>query len=41
MKLSLGINGAAYNAQRLIVAGPGANAENKMRLEVTYSVVSE
>ena len=39
--LSLGINGAAYNAQRLVLNGPEAAEGEKMRLEVTYSIVSE
>ena len=38
--LSLGINGGAYNAHRLIVNGPEAEA-NKLRIEITYSIVSE
>ena len=39
--LSFGINGAGYSAQRMIVNGPQSAEENKMRLEVTYSIVSE
>ena len=39
--LSLGINGASYNAQRLVVSGPEALEGEKMRLEVTYSIVNE
>ena len=39
--LSFGINGAGYNAYRMIVNGPDAIEENRMRLEVTYSVVNE
>ena len=39
--LSLGINGAGYNAHRLVLNGPQSTAENKMRLEVTYSYVNE
>lgn len=39
--LSLGINGAAYNAQRFIINGPEAELGEKMRLEVTYSIVNE
>jgi hypothetical protein len=39
--LSLGINGAAYNAQRLVINGPKALDGEKMRLEVTYSIVKE
>ena len=33
--LSLGINGAAYNATRYVINGPEATTEEKMRLEVT------
>lgn len=39
--LSLGINGSAYNAQRLVINGPEATEGEKMRLEVTYSIVNE
>lgn len=39
--LCLGINGAAYNASRLIVNGPESNEMEKMRFEVTYSIVNE
>lgn len=39
--LSLGINGAAYNAYRWIVNGPEAEEGERMRLEVTYSIVNE
>ena len=39
--LSFGINGAGYNAYRMIVNGPESNEANKMRLEVTYSLVNE
>lgn len=39
--LSFGINGAGYNAHRMILNGPESNEENKMRLEVTYSLVNE
>ena len=38
--ISFGINGAAYNATRWIMNGPGNN-ENKLRVEVTYSLVGE
>lgn len=38
--LSLGINGGAYNAQRLVVNGPEAE-NNPMRVEITYSIVNE
>ena len=39
--LSLGINGAAYNATRYVINGPDATDGEKMRLEVTYSIVNE
>ena len=39
--LCLGINGAAYNASRLVINGPESNEMEKMRLEVTYSIVNE
>ena len=39
--LSLGINGASYNAQRMVAAGPEATDGEKMRLELTYSIVKE
>ena len=39
--LSLGINGAGYNAHRMLINGPQAVEERKMRLEVTYSLVNE
>ncbi len=39
--LSLGINGAGYNAYRMIINGPESQQDNKMRLEVTYSLVNE
>lgn len=39
--LCLGINGAAYNANRLVINGPESNETKKMRLEVTYSIVNE
>jgi hypothetical protein len=39
--LSFGINGAGYNAHRMILNGPESNEENKMRLKVTYSLVNE
>lgn len=39
--LSLGINGAAYNATRYVINGPDATTGDKMRLEVTYSIVNE
>lgn len=38
--ISFGINGASYNAARWIVNGPGKE-ENKLRVEVTYSLVGE
>lgn len=39
--LSFGINGAGYNAFRMIINGPDSNETKKMRLEVTYSLVNE
>lgn len=39
--VSLGINGAAYNASRLVINGPDAPVGEKMRLEVSYSIVNE
>ena len=39
--LSFGINGAGYNAHRMIINGPQSMEEKKMRLEVTYSIVNE
>ena len=39
--LSLGINGAGYNAHRMLINGPEATENSKMRLEVTYSLVNE
>ena len=39
--LSLGINGAGYNATRYVINGPEATTGEKMRLEVTYSIVNE
>jgi len=41
MGLSLGINGASYNAQRLVINGPDVPVGEKMKLEVTYSIVNE
>ena len=41
MGLSLGINGASYNAQRLVINGPNVPVGEKMKLEVTYSIVNE
>ncbi len=38
--VSLGINGASFNASRWIMNGPG-NEENRLRVEVTYSLVGE
>ena len=37
----LSITGAAYNAQRWIIAGPEAEEENKLRCEIKYSIVGE
>ena len=39
--LSLSINGSAYNASRYVINGPEALSGEKMRLEVTYSIVNE
>jgi len=39
--LSLGINGASYNAHRMVVNGPEATEGEKLHLEVTYSIVKE
>ncbi len=39
--LCLGINGAAYNASRYVINGPNTPSGEKMRLEVTYSIVNE
>lgn len=39
--ISLGINGAAYNAQRLVINGPESQNDNRIRLQVTYSIVNE
>ena len=39
--VSLGINGASYNAQRMVINGPQSTEEKKMHLEVTYSIVKE
>ncbi len=39
--LCLGINGASYNAQRMVVGGPEATEGERMQLKVTYSIVKE
>lgn len=39
--LSLGINGAAYNASRWVINGPEATEGTPMKLIVTYSIVNE
>ena len=39
--LSFGINGAAYNSQRLVINGPEATDGEKLRLEVIYSLVND
>lgn len=39
--LYLSINGAAFNAQRWIIAGPAADQEERMRCEIKYSIVTE
>ena len=41
MGISMGINGASYGAQRLVINGPNAPVGEKIRLEVTYSIVNE
>ena len=37
----LSITGAAFNAQRWIIAGPESTDENKLRCEIKYSIVGE
>lgn len=39
--LSIGIDGAAYNASRWVINGPEAAQGGKMRLDITYSIVNE
>ena len=39
--LSMGVNGAAYGARRMVINGTESNESEKMRLEVTYSIVNE
>lgn len=39
--LNLGVNEAAYTAARMVAAGPESLQENKLHLEVTYSLVGE
>lgn len=39
--LSIGINGAAYNASRWIINGPDATEGTPLKLIVTYSIVNE
>lgn len=39
--LSLGIEGASYNAYRWVINGPEAPEGNRLRLDVTYSIVNE
>lgn len=39
--ISLGIDGASYNAQRWVVNGPEAEQGSRMRLDMTYSIVNE
>lgn len=39
--LYLGVNEAAYSAARFVAAGPESTQENKLHLEVTYSLVGE
>ena len=35
------INGAAYNAQRWIIAGPDAPQDEKLRCEIKYTIIGE
>lgn len=37
----LSITGAAYNAQRWIIAGPDSDEENRLRCEIKYSIIGE
>lgn len=39
--LSLGIEGASYNAYRWVINGPEATEGSRLRLDVTYSIVNE
>ena len=39
--LYLSIAGAAYNAQRWVVAGPEADQDSKLKCEIKYSIVRE
>ena len=39
--LYLSISGAAYNAQRWIIAGPDADQDKQMRCEIKYSIIRE
>ena len=39
--LYLSITGAAFNAQRWIVAGPEADQENQLKCEITYTILRE
>lgn len=39
--LSFGINGASYNAQRLVINGPESAVGQKLRLEVIYSIIND
>ena len=39
--LSMGVNGAAYGARRMVINGTESDESEKMRLEVTYSIVNE
>lgn len=37
----LSIMGAAYNAQRWVIAGPNASGDKKMKCEIKYSIIEE
>jgi hypothetical protein len=37
----LAINAASYNAQRWVIAGPSSTEGNRLKLELTYSLVGE
>lgn len=39
--LSLGIEGASYNPYRWVINGPEATEGQRMKLEITYSIVNE
>ena len=35
------ISGAAYNAQRWVMAGPDAPQDEKLRCEIKYTIIGE